>query len=60
MEYMDTAESLTSAAEIPEQANIVESRSHLLLLPYATPITTSKAPGQAAQIEKNQRPNLFR
>jgi len=55
MEHVDTAESLTSAAEIPDQANFVESQSDLLLLPYATPTTTSKTADQAAQIEKNQR-----
>ena len=54
MEHMDTAESLTSAAEIPDQANIVESQSHLLLLPYTTPTTTSKAPGQAAYKQKKK------
>jgi len=47
MEYMDTVESLTSAAEIPDQANIVESRTDILLLPYTIP-TTSKTPSQAA------------
>ena len=46
---MDTAESLTSAAETRDQANIVESQSDLLLLPYTTPTTTSKTPSQAAQ-----------
>jgi len=52
---MDTAESLTSAAEIPDQANIVESQSHLLLLPYTTPTTTSEALGHTAQIEKKPK-----
>jgi len=42
MEHMDTSESLNSEAEIPNQANIVESRTDLLLLPYTTPTTTSK------------------
>ena len=54
MEHMDTAESLTSAAETPDQANIVESHTDLLLLPY-TATTTSKTPGQVALTEKKPK-----